>query len=162
MPIVLLAGLPGTGKSALASALAAHFRGHVLNKDILREATFGPDYVLYETAQDEFVHEYMIRTAQWLLERDPQLWIFFDGRTYSRREQREKVAPHYTIECVAPAEVVRGRLTLPHPAKNRNWALYEKVRKEFEPITEPHLQIDTGQPLSQCLSQAITYLEAAQ
>ena len=33
MPAVLMADLPGSGKTTLGQALASHLKGHVLNKD---------------------------------------------------------------------------------------------------------------------------------
>ena len=161
MPAVLLAGPPGSGKSTLAQTLATHFSGHVLNKDTIREAIFGPNQVAYTVEQDDLVHDFMIAAAQSLWQSNPNLWIFFDGRAYSRAYQRHRVPTHYTILCCASDETIRRRLLKPHPAKNRTWALYETIRDNFEPLTEPHLTINTDQPLSQYLQQAITYLTAA-
>jgi len=42
MPSVLIADLPGTGKSTLAIALTSYFNGHVVSKDWIRLAIFGP------------------------------------------------------------------------------------------------------------------------
>lgn len=162
MPAVLLAGLPGTGKSALAEALAEHFEGHVVNKDVIRLAVFGPSFVSYTREQDDLVQAMMVEAAQHLWSKQPGLWIFFDGRTFSRRYQRGAIPKHHTILCTAPDDLVRARLKLPHPAANRNWELHQKVRRNFEEILEPHLVVDTGRPLEECVLQAVTYLEAAQ
>lgn len=162
MPAVLLAGLPGTGKSTLAQALAMALDGHVLSKDQIRWAVFGPKQVAYSAEQDEWVHGVIIEAAQSLWQRDPGLWIVFEGRTYSKRSQREAVPAHYTIVCMADEAVVRERLKEPHMAANRDWALYERVRDEFEPVLEPHLLINTGEPFEECLQMALTYLTTAQ
>jgi adenylylsulfate kinase-like enzyme len=51
---VLLAGLPATGKSTLARALAERLEGAaVLDKDRVRAALFPGDMVDYTTEQDE-------------------------------------------------------------------------------------------------------------
>jgi len=42
MPSVLIADLPGTGKSTLAIALTSYSNGHVVSKDWIRLAIFGP------------------------------------------------------------------------------------------------------------------------
>jgi predicted kinase len=162
VPAVLLAGLPGTGKSTLAAGLAQHFSGHVLNKDVIRQAIFGPSHVAYSAQQDDLVHTFMVEAAHSLWHTHPALWVFFDGRTYSRAIHRAAVPPHFTLLCTASEAQIRQRLQAPHPAANRNWQLYEKVRRHFEPITEPHCIIDTDQPYAACLAKAITYLEAAQ
>lgn len=86
-----MAGLPGTGKSALATALAERLSGTVLSKDTIRHALFSPRDVEYSTEQDDFVMEIMLRAAERILRRDPRRHIFLDGRTFSRRYQIERV-----------------------------------------------------------------------
>ena len=61
--IVLMAGLPGTGKSTLAQALASCFKGAVLSKDEIRHSLFAPGDIEYSTEQDDFVMEIMLQTA---------------------------------------------------------------------------------------------------
>ena len=65
--IVIMAGLPGTGKSTLARALAQRLPGAVLDKDAIRAALFQPAYVEYSPAQDDFCQEIMLQTAAYLL-----------------------------------------------------------------------------------------------
>jgi predicted kinase len=155
---VMLAGLPGTGKSTLARALAKETGGIVLNKDVLRADLFPKEFLEYSTEQDDFVQDLMLRTAEYLLARYPRLTVFFDGRTFSRRYQIERVietaeklgTPWRIIECVCPEDVARRRIEQArrHPAKNRTFELYLKIRGEFEEITYPKLVVDTGGAMS--------------
>src|SRR5258705_6256247 len=88
--IILMAGLPGTGKTTLARALAASTAGCVLSKDQIRAALFAPEDIEYSTTQDDFCMEVMLHTARFLL-KDPQRRVFLDGRTFSRRYQIDRV-----------------------------------------------------------------------
>src|ERR1051326_189580 len=88
--VAIMAGLPGTGKSTLARALAARLAGVVLDKDIIRAALFPPSHVEYSPVQDDFCQEVMLQTTAYLLARDASLHVFLDGRTFSRRYQRER------------------------------------------------------------------------
>src|SRR5258708_1848329 len=65
--IVIMAGLPGTGKSTLARALSQCLPAAVLDKDSIRASLFQPAYVEYSRLQDDFCQEIMLQTAGYLL-----------------------------------------------------------------------------------------------
>jgi predicted kinase len=166
--IVLMAGLPGTGKSALAAALAERLSGSILSKDVIRYALFAPRDVEYTTEQDDFVMEIMLQAAGQILQKRPDRHVFLDGRTFSRRYQVERVlaaAKHWgqpwkIVECICSDETTRARLesqasTGEHPAGNRSFSLYTEIKDHFESITQPKTVIDTDQPPTDCVEQAM-------
>lgn len=171
--LVIMAGLPGTGKSALSRALASEFGGVVIDKDLVRAALFPPDEVEYSAEQDDFCLSVMLSTAKYFLEKDAARIVFLDGRTFSRTYQinaaiqyAERIhTPWRIIECVCAEEIARVRLARDvnenrHPARNRNWALYCAVRDAFEPIARPKLLVDTGRSLEECVRGAAAGLSA--
>jgi len=169
--IVIMAGLPGTGKSTLARALAQRLPGAVLDKDVIRAALFQPAHVEYSPAQDDFCQEIMLQTAAYLLAKDAELHVLLDGRTFSRRYQRERVIEFCQnagttwamVECVCAEQTALRRLAeavaqKTHPAANRTPALYREIRKMWEPIDRPKLVIDTDANLDSCVDRALRYL----
>jgi len=171
--IIIMAGLPGTGKSALCRALVKQFGGVVLDKDIIRAALFPPELIEYSAAQDDFCQSLMIASAGYLLARDPHTVIFFDGRTFSRRYQIDAViesaqklgSAFRTIECTCSEETARQRLEHDqaaghHPAANRSFDLYQRLKATFEPIPEPKLVVDTDQSLDECVARAGEFISS--
>jgi predicted kinase len=169
--IVIMAGLPGTGKSALCRALAKQLGGVVLDKDIIRAALFPPERIEYSAAQDDFCQSLMIASAGYLLARDPHAVIFFGGRTFSRRYQIDAViesakkfgSPWRIIECTCSEETARQRLEHDqaaghHLAANRSFDLYQRLKATFEPIPEPKLVVDTDQSLDACVARASEFI----
>ena len=169
--IVLMAGLPGTGKSTLAGELARRTSGRVLSKDEFRHALFTPQEIEYSSRQDDFCQELMLQTARHLLARDPARMIFLDGRPFSRRYQIENVIvvaaslhqPWRILECVCSDDSARRRLETDvnrgqHPAGNRDYALYLEVRARFEEILHPKTAIDTDQSIETCIEVGLAAL----
>jgi adenylylsulfate kinase len=169
--IILMAGLPGTGKSTLALELARQTTGRILSKDHFRHAIFAADEIEYSSRQDDFVVLLMLATAGYLLSQDRERRIFLDGRTFSRRYQIENVIaaaeslhqPWRIIECVCSEETARTRLEADaaensHPAGNRNFELFLDVKARFETITFPKIVVDTDRPLEACAALALEIL----
>jgi predicted kinase len=166
--IVLMAGLPGTGKTALACDLATRTAGRVVSKDEIRHAIFSAEEIEYSSRQDDFCLHLMLETAGYFLARDPARCIILDGRPFSRRYQIENVLaaaarlqqPWRILECVCSEETARRRLEADaasgtHSAGNRGYPLYLEVKARFEAITFPKTVIDTDLALDVCVERAL-------
>ncbi len=168
---MIMAGLPGTGKTTLARELAARTGGRVVGKDEIRHAVFTEKEIEYSSWQDDFCMQIMLQVAGYLLRPDPGRKIFLDGRPFSRRYQIENAlraadSLHQEwriIECVCSEEAARQRLlmqaaTTEHPAGNRDFELYLEVKARFEAITLAKTVIDTGHPLEVCVERGLAAL----
>lgn len=172
--LVAMAGLPGTGKSALAARLAAALGGVVLSKDVVRSALFPGPALDYSAEQDELTMRAVFAAAAQLRRTKPDLPVILDGRTYSKAHQvaallalgAELGEPVRVIECVCPPGVARARLAADHaagthPAGNRTPDLHDRSRATADPLTIPRLTLDTA-ALSpdECAREALRYLAA--
>lgn len=166
-----MAGLPGSGKTTIAQHLARHTGGAILSKERVRAALFEPGFVEYSVKQDDLVQELLMHAAEYLLKHRPELIIFIDGRTFSRRDQIDHAlmsaqkmhSPWRILECVCAEETARRRIEHDldagaHPARNRDFRLYQTIKGYFEPIILPKLVLDTDRPLETCVAQALEYL----
>ncbi len=169
--LVIMAGLPASGKSALARALAEKTSGIVLDKDHIRSALFPPAEIEYSTTQDDFCIGIALQTASYLFLRQPDRLIFLDGRPFSKKKQLEQVSsaaddmrqPWRILECVCSEESARQRLNAQaeeHPAADRDYALYLRVKAAWEEIRLPKTVIDTDQPLEVCIAAGLKAIKS--
>ena len=168
---VIFAGLPGTGKSTLARAMAERLGAAILDKDRVRGALFPDALTDYSAEQDQLCMRAIVEAAAYLTERRQVKYIFFDGRTFSTRAQIEdlllaakRAGARWRILHVTCADAVaEQRLACNdpgHPAKNRDPALYRRIRQHFEPILQPKLQVDTTLGVDRQLLAVEAYLAA--
>lgn len=173
MRLIAFAGLPGTGKSTLARALAARLRAHVLDKDVVRAALFGPDRIEYSREQDDLVLRAIHEAAAHLAQRGER-FVILDGRTYSRRDQvetlesftRAKGIDVCWIECTCVEEIALARIETDqrrgdHFARNRSADLYREIAATREPLESEHVSIDTSRgSTSEHVESCLAHLRA--
>jgi predicted kinase len=170
---VIFAGLPGTGKSTLARALAERLGAAILDKDRVRGALFPDTLTDYSAEQDQLCMRAMMEAAVYLTERRRVKYIFFDGRTFSTQRQIEDVllaakqagARWRILHVICADAVAEERLARKdpgHPAKNRDPALYRRIRQHFEPILQPKLEVDTTLGVDRELAAVEGYLTGAE
>lgn len=167
--LIAMAGLPASGKSAVARRLSHELEAVLLDKDQVRACLFA-DYVEYSRTQDDLCVSVMYDVACYHLEQRPGTPVILDGRTYSRGYQIDAVTQTairaevalYIIECVCSSETALMRLMADrdtHPAQDRDALLYEKSRAAAEPIVEPRLILNTDDRTEdQCAQIALGYV----
>jgi hypothetical protein len=64
--------------------------------------------------------------------------------------------PWRILECVCSAKTARQRLDeqIGHPAGNRDYQMYLRVKAGFEQIALPKTVVDTDQPFEACVTLA--------
>jgi predicted kinase len=117
MPIAM-AGLPGMGKSTIATRLAEELGAVVLNKDTVRAALFPPPVLDYSAEQGDISMEAIYLAAASIFKASPRQTVVLDGRTFLRAKQVDDLLRLATavgeslwiIECVCEDSVAKQRL----------------------------------------------------
>ena len=170
--LIAMAGLPATGKSAIAARLAQALGGVVLCKDTVRTALFPPPVLDYSREQDDLCMAAIFSAAANILKTCPQQTVIIDGRTFLRSYQvRDLLACAASvnetvriIECVCTDETARRRLEHDreqggHPAGNRTFGMYLAVKTAADALALPRLVVDTGQlSLAECERRCLEFL----
>lgn len=169
--LIVMAGLPGTGKSSLARRFRKRLTAVLLDKDTLRAAMFSDDLIEYSTRQDDFVLSVMLEIAEYLFGYHQVDYLILDGRPFAHAYQLEQVEQFARLNqlnlrvllCTCSDETARRRLEGAqrrgkHLAANRDFNLYLKMKTSFEPIELPHLVLNTDQHLGACTRIGLEYI----
>ena len=153
MPLVIaMAGLPGSGKSALARELERRLGALRWDKDELRELLFPAARVAHDRALNDFCMELAYSGIGQAAKRVPVLIL--DGRPFTERAQRERAreaaraagVPLVFVLCTAPMQVLRARITQgAHVAPDRDVSLLERVSARTDPFEGDEIRVDTSE-----------------
>lgn len=162
--LILMVGLPGTGKSTLARRLSALLPAPIVESDRVRRVLFKwPRHTLNESRR---VHQVCRVLIEQLLRQGSS--VIFDATNLieAHRTLIYEIADRLRIPLVilfvtAPPEVVRerlegrGRQRDPEDASEATWSVYERMRRHMEPIGRPYLEVDTSRDLDALLPQLV-------
>jgi len=168
--LVAPCGLPGTGKSHFAAALAARIPCQVLGSDRLRKILAPePRYTREE-------HARVFRAAHALLESllAQGHRVVFDATnlTERAREPLREIAvrvevPLLLVQFDAPPALVRQRLArrsrgeIDDTWSDADWRIYCRLYPGQEPVAGPHLDVDSSQSIEPVLEELVRLLQEA-
>lgn len=161
--LIVILGLPGTGKTTFARALAARTGARHLNTDMLR-VELGLRGQYEETTKARVYDELLRLTRNALKQGTP---VVLDG-TFYRQAFRDRItdlaqetgAVLKWIELTASPETVKERVSHKRPYSEADFAVYRKIREAFEPLKEERLSLDSDQKtLGAMLREAREYIK---
>ena len=167
--LVVVCGLSGSGKSTVATALAARTGFAHVNSDRTRKQLAGlaptdrggPE--LYTPARSAATYAALYAAAEGYLAAGHG--VILDA-TFQRRVDRDRAAavaaaagaPVLFVECRADDAEIRRRLAVrtarADDPSDADWAIYVQQRDRYEPVAddEPHLVVDTARPTDEVLA----------
>nr|MBC7245411.1 ATP-binding protein [Chloroflexota bacterium] len=160
--LILMSGLPGSGKSYLSERLAQELPAIVIESDRVRKALFPkPTYTAQESA---LVH----RTCQELIRRllKKGVRVIFDATNLVEFQREflyslaERSGAHLLIvRTVAPESVIKERLeqrkTKGDSISDADWRVYRRMSQREQKIYRPHLCIDTSQDIEEAIRKIV-------
>ena len=140
--IIIIFGLPGTGKTTIAETLAEKINGKVISSDKVRK-----DLELegdYSEEAKELVYNAMITNAR----REEGKYIVLDA-TFNKDKYRHLLERQFDnndlfyVEVTAPEKIIKQRMKKNRKYSEADFDTYLKLMNEFESLKEDHLVINT-------------------
>lgn len=180
----VVCGMPASGKSTIAKALAEAFGIHVLRSDVIRKKLFNLkpngsieipfEEGIYSKGASSLTYGKILLMAQEEIEKGSS--VILDA-TYGSRHKRDEVIrlAHDMGSNVIFVECVSSEATLKERLKRRNKTAgisdarlyhFDQFKTRFEPLDEihdeMHIRVDTEKPLEECMRQILSkdYLAA--
>ena len=160
--LIILFGLPATGKTTVAMALSKKIQSPHLNTDIIRIELGLNGH--YDPASKEKVYETLLERCSALLT-EKQLVII--DATMHKRKARSKVLelagrigiPTFWIELTCDEDTLRKRLSKKRKFSEADYNVFQKIKAEQEPLAMEHLSLDTEEMnLEEITTSIIGYL----
>ena len=160
--IIIICGLPGVGKTAIAKDLEAIIKGSVvLSTDKIRKELISQP--TYKKQERRLIYDVMLLLAKYL--HIAGIDCILDA-TFNRESSRKEVIERLSltqdqlciVECTCPEEIAISRL------KNRqdsysdaDISVYRKMKRIYEPVKGArHIVVDTSIHSSKEIAKAIT------
>jgi predicted kinase len=162
--MVMVSGLPGSGKSYFARRLVAQEPLLVLESDVFRKTLF-PSPV-YTAAESERLFRACHSLIDQLLKEGVPVLLDATNLVEAHRERLYHIADRIGARLVlihlkAPPEVIQERLkgrvegVDPEDNSSADWQVYQKMYSTAEPIKRSHFVVDTSRDISPAISKVV-------
>ena len=163
--LIIICGLPGSGKSSLAKKLKRKLSAVYLGSDVIRKQIFShPTYTEEEKRQ---VYMEMLNQTEKLL--NGKRNVIVDATFYTRRYRgmmvdtaRETGTRHHIIRCTLPEELIMSRLKerqgRGRSLSDADYDVYLKLKGKFEPIEGRHLELDCSLPADEQIAMVMGFI----
>jgi predicted kinase len=163
-PLIVVSGLPGTGKSFFCRKLAERLSFLILASDTLRKILFPSPQ--YKESENKRLFSACHALIEDLLGKG--IPVIFDAtnllehhREYYYRAAERAGAKLILVWVEAPTEVVRQRLlarkktAMPQYDSEAGWEVYNKMKPRRQRISRNHLVVDTSKDITAVIDKIV-------
>ena len=159
--VVIVFGLPGSGKSYFAVRVAQMLSATYINSDKVRKELFAvPSYSSEEKA---LVYDEILRRAIQAAKHGKE--VVLDATFYTNRlrekfiNEVQKISRIFLIEVIADEDVTKERLAPPREDSDADFNVYQSIKKSWEPVNRDHLVLhSTNDNINDMLEETADYL----
>jgi predicted kinase len=157
--VVIVFGLPGSGKSFFAQRLAEKIHSEYISSDKLRMEMY--DTRTYSEEEKRSVYNTMLLRTNEALSKNHH--VVLDATFHSddlRRTFAEQLdVPIVFIEIRADESVVRERLKRPRTFSEADFEVYRDIKGRWDELTDEHLVLEsTNNNVEEMLDKAFTHI----
>ncbi len=144
--IILVFGLPGTGKTYFSERLSNEIGAVHINTDMVRKNLHFEGH--YDEKTKQQVYNELIKHVQREIKKGSDVLI--DG-TFHRNDRRLQVKHAaeemnqqlYIIEMKAGEEIIKKRMKKNRKYSEADFGVYSELKSEFEPANDKHLKLQS-------------------
>ncbi|MBM4405478.1 MAG: ATP-binding protein [Chloroflexi bacterium] len=162
--LLMLSGLPGTGKSTQAKKLAERLSATIIESDDIRRKLFAAP--AFTDVESSYVFQVCYLVMERLLKKGVPIVFDATNRLERHRQQVYDIAEAckadlHIVHVDAPQAIVRERLErrLKKPGiKSQavaDWKVYVRMRRDVERIGRPHMSINTAKETDAAIEKVV-------
>lgn len=160
--IIIVFGLPGSGKSYFASKFAKMIQADYVNSDKVRKEIF--EKRIYSAKEKKTVYDEMLEQMKEAIRQKKNIVL---DATFHKKEIREMFVEALKgkeeisfIEVQADENIIRERLKKPRLYSEADFEVYQLIKQQNEPLNKPHLVLkSTDDNIDEMLHKAFEFLK---
>lgn len=159
--LIIVMGLPGSGKSYFASRLAAAIHADHISSDSIRKTMIAKR--TYSIKEKLSVYNEMLAQMKHAIKQNKDLVMDATFYKHSIRnkfiDETQNTGGIIFIEVRAEESLIQERLKHTRPDSEADFKVYKRIQTQWEPLQEEHLIVQsTNNNINDMLHTAIEYL----
>jgi predicted kinase len=166
--LIVISGLPGTGKSYFSRSLAERWPCIIVESDALRKVLF--PVPSYDARESQRLFQALHLLTEEFLSKGMPVLLDATNLVEYHREHLYRITDRLGIKLIivrveAPAELVRERLQMrtenidPQDRSDAGWTIYQRMKPKVQQIRRRHFAVNTARDITPVIDKIIRELK---